>query len=506
MRNGGQGWCLAALASCVLASVSACGGLRAFTRPEGEGAPSAAARRQEIAAIARFSGVTVAPADGAPLTAAPVFAIEQAAAAPLDLAAALALADSGNRRIAEARALVRAAAAEVGVVRSTLLPATTATARYDWLSANQEVQVHIPAGLLPLGTSLSQFEIQPADFGIVNSQLALPLDLSGELRATLRAAQAGYRGTTARAWATTLEQELAVVRAYYGLLEAEHLVGVSDQTTASYTEQLRQARLRYDKGRATRNEILIVEVALAETEQLRLRRRQAIADSRRRLNELLGLDIAAATRVADERMPPELPALATALALAQAHNPMLTGLLEDRTRLAETETSIERSRLPRFQGGAQMQWNSADLIEPQLLGGAFLGLSWDLDTNLNRESRLAEVRAQIDRSRLAVEGELRALEAQVRSAHEAVVERLAAHRTAEIAVDQAAENLRIRARQLDAGRADSEDVLIAESLLSNQRAVLATALYGSHIRRGDLQRLIGLSLGQGLPRSIEGKQ
>ncbi len=502
MRNRGQGWWLAGLASCALASVPGCTSLRSFTRPEGEGAPSAAARQKEIAAIASVSGVTVAAVDSAQ----PAAAMARAPAAPLDLAAALALADSGNRRIAEARAEVRAAAAEVGVVRSALLPATTATARYDWLSGNQEVQVHLPAGVLPPGTSLPQIEIQQADYGVVSSRLALPLDLSGELRATLRAAQAGYRGIEARAWATTLEQELAVVRAYYGLLEAEHLVGVSDQTTASYTEQLRQARLRHDKGRATRNEILIVEVALAETEQHRLRRRQATAEARRRLNEMIGLDIAAATRVADERTPPELPALGTALALAQAHNPVLTGLLEDRTQLTETETALERSRLPRFQGGGQMQWNSADLIEPQLLGGVFLGLSWDLDTNLNRESRLVQVRAQLERSRLAVEGELRALEAQVRGAHEAVVERLAAHRTAEIAVEQAAENLRIRSRQLDAGRADSEDVLIAESLLSNQRAVLATALYGSHIRRGDLQRLIGLPLGDELPRSIEGQR
>jgi outer membrane protein TolC len=37
-------------------------------------------------------------------------------------------------------------------------------------------------------------------------------------------------------------------------------------------------------------------------------------------------------------------------------------------------------------------------------------------------------------------------------------------------------------------------VLIAEALLSQQRATLATALYQAHTRRAELQQLIGLSL------------
>ena len=48
--------------------------------------------------------------------------------------------------------------------------------------------------------------------------------------------------------------------------------------------------------------------------------------------------------------------------------------------------------------------------------------------------------------------------------------------------------------QFDNGRAQSDDVLIAEALLSQQRATLATALYQAHTRRAELQQLIGLPL------------
>jgi outer membrane protein TolC len=63
--------------------------------------------------------------------------------------------------------------------------------------------------------------------------------------------------------------------------------------------------------------------------------------------------------------------------------------------------------------------------------------------------------------------------------------------TASVAVDQAEENLRIRQQQFEAGRAESRDVLEAQRLLAEQRAVLATALYEAQTRRAELQQLMG---------------
>jgi outer membrane protein TolC len=82
----------------------------------------------------------------------------------------------------------------------------------------------------------------------------------------------------------------------------------------------------------------------------------------------------------------------------------------------------------------------------------------------------------------------------VRTARLAAEERLAALTSAETAVLQAEENRRIRGQQFDVGRATSEDVLDAEALLAQQRAVLATALYQAHTRRAELQQVMGLPL------------
>ena len=82
----------------------------------------------------------------------------------------------------------------------------------------------------------------------------------------------------------------------------------------------------------------------------------------------------------------------------------------------------------------------------------------------------------------------------MRGVQQAAQERLAAYETAQVALGQAEENLRIRQQQFDVGRATSEDVLDAQALLEEQRATLATALYQAHTRRAELQQLMGRPL------------
>ena len=48
-----------------------------------------------------------------------------------------------------------------------------------------------------------------------------------------------------------------------------------------------------------------------------------------------------------------------------------------------------------------------------------------------------------------------------------------------------------RRDQFEVGRATSDDVLDAESLLARERASAANALYQAHARRAELQQLVG---------------
>lgn len=452
----------------------------AVWRPEGDGGWTRSRRSAELARIARHARVELEPA-----------VLPTPEPTTIDLAAALEMAASGNRRIAEAERDVSAYAERVRRSRGRLLPTAVGSGRYTWFSDPQRNRV--PFGDAFGGAAPDSIEVRPQEFGTVNGTLTLPLDLSGELRHALAAAQAGYRGERARLWATTLEQQLEVVRAYFGLLEAQRLRTVTEQNAALYRRQLANARSRFAAGRLTKNQVLVVEVALRDSEVELLQRDLAIARARRALNRSIGAAVEAATRPVDVREAPRVPAVEAALESAYERNPLLRSLLEEQQRLEETEISLERQRLPRLFAGGAVDYSSSRLLQPKDIESGFVGFTWSLDLDRRREAEIAEARIAAGRNRIEIERQLRELETAVRSSQQAAMERLAALAAAEAAVGQAEENVRIRQQQFDAGRASSEDVLDAQALLSAQRASRASALYQAHVHVAELRDLMGLA-------------
>ena len=503
------------VATCTVAiALLACTGCtsawQTLSRPEGDGGWDPQRRVETIESVGRSAGVAVDGRAATPPERGGARAGTVAAEAPesraipadtrdrppaaLDLPTALAMAARGNRRIAAADKQVEAAAARVMDVRGRLLPGTAAATRANWYTDSQRTDVDLPPGLLPPGTAIPVVTVRAAQNTVASGVVLAPLDLSGEFWHALRAAQAGYRGEQARAWATILEQQLAVVRAYYQLLEAIRLKQVAEQTVEVYGTQFAIAEDRYANGRLTKNDLLTFDVARKNAEQEVLRRDLLIERARWDLNEAIGADVDRAVDPVDERGEPALPAVDESLRQAWLHNPVLVSLVEEQQRLQETVTSLERSRLPRLNAGGAIDWQSQQILTPRAIGSGFVGFTWDVGTDLRRESQISAARIEAERNRVEIERQMRELEAALRTAHLAAIERLEAYRTARSAVEQAEENLRIRRQQFDAGRAQSDDVLIAENLLSQQRATLATALYQAHVRRAELQRLIGLPI------------
>src|SRR6185295_3938099 len=218
--------------------------------------------------------------------------------APLDLRTALDLAAKNNRRIEVARQQLAAVEEQVYDVRGRLLPASTGTGRYTWNSDRLRNQLAVDPALLPPGFPNS-FVIREKDYGNVNGTTILALDVTGELQHALFAAQAGYRGEQARVWATTLEQQIQAVQSYFQYLEAQRLREVTEQTIASYQRQLDDAKSRFDAGRVTKNDVLVVQVTLQDAQQELVRRDLEIARARWNLNQTVGAEVNAPVEVVD---------------------------------------------------------------------------------------------------------------------------------------------------------------------------------------------------------------
>lgn len=456
-----------------------CTALRDIWRPEGDGGWTPQQRREAVSALAPAAGVEdpVAPRP-TPVT-----------AQVYDLPRALAQAGQGNRAMAAAALRTQIARQHALETRGLLLPSTTAQGAYTWYSDVRSTEPDLPDDApfeRPFRVVLSD-----ADAGTINALVSLPLDISGELRQTLKAAQAGYRGEAARRWATELEQNLLVVRTYFERLAAARLREVTEQTIALYTKQFSDADQRFQAGRLTKNEVLEVQVVLRNAEQRRQQANLDIDRTRWAFNQAIGVEVNAPTEVVDLRDRPVLPDDAELLRTAQEKNPVLTALFERQRQLEAELSALRRSRIPRFNAGGEMDYSTSTLFEPQAIGSGFVGFNWDLGTDTRREERITAAMLAIDENRVQLEAEMRALEQSLRATQRAAAERLTALDTAEVAVGQAEENLRIRQQQFDAGRAETRDVLDAQRLLTEQRAVLATALYEAQTRRAELQQLMG---------------
>jgi outer membrane protein TolC len=470
--------------------LGACAPLDRLTRPEGDGGWSQERRREELGRLATAAGADFALASAVPAAA-------SASPSRIDLRTALRIAARRSRRIAEAGSELEISRERVNEARGGLLPAATGSGRYTWYSDPLANRIQLPPALG--GASGSQaITIRDSEAGTVNGTATLPLDLSGELRHTMAAAQAGYRGEQARLWATTLAEQTSVVRSYFELLQARRLRAVTVETVTFHHRQLEDAESRFCSGRLTKNELLVVQVALKNSEQELRQRDLGIERARWALNRAMGIEVNAATEPADVEARPELPLEAEALRLAYERNPLVRSLLEEQQRLEETATALARGRLPRFSAGGAIDYTSSDLLQPQQIEAGFVGFAWDLP-DARREARISQARLAAVQNRIRIERELRELEAAIRSTRDGADERLSALASAEAAVGQAEENLRIRREQFDAGRATSEDVLDAETLLSSERATLASALYQAHVLRAELQQLIGLPLEEALP-------
>jgi outer membrane protein TolC len=469
-------------AAALAAWLGGCTAAREMWRPEGDGGWTPAQRRAAVSTLAPAAGV-VDPL--APLPPAPP------ARQPYDLRQALAQAARANRAIQAASTRTEIARTRALAARGLLLPTTTAQAAYTWYSDVRSTVPELPPNVLPPGSPPFRVVLSDSDAGTVNARLVQPLDLSGELRETLKAAQAGYRGEAARRWATELEQDLAVTRAYFDRLGAARLREVTVQTIALYQRQVDDADRRFQAGRVTKNEVLEVQVALRNARQRLEQDDVAIERARWAFNQAIGVDVNAPTDVVDVRERPLVPSAEEMLRSAEEHNPVLTALFERQRQLDAELRALQRSWVPRFNAGGQLDYSTSTLFTPQAIGAGFVGFNWDLGTDTRRVERITAAQLAIDENRIALEAELRSLEETLRATQRAAAERLTALDTASTAVGQAEENLRIRQQQFEAGRAETRDVLAAQRLLAEQRAVLATALYEAQTRRAELQQLMG---------------
>jgi outer membrane protein TolC len=419
-------------------------------------------------------------------------------ALPLSLSEAQARARASAPSVEGARALERAAQAEVDVARAARRPQLD-------LSAAYTRQSHVPELVLALPGAPPR-TIFP--------------DLPDNYRGRLGGAFSVYNGgrsaalfSAARAQAAAAGQDVAAAEAdlvlettaaYWALVTARESERVVAESLAAYEAHLADARHRHEAGLVARNEVLAVQVERDRAELTRLRAANAAevaeADLVRLVGAPPGTRLQPTERLADAApAPPATAGGATEALVGEAlgRRPERVALAQ-RVAAADARAKAERAAArPQVtvSGGFDYANPNRRILPPsaewQDSWDVTLGLSWSLFDGGRTGAAARYALARADALRRQAEDLDRRIRLQVTARQ---LELDAARRAVDVAarnVEAARENGRVAAERHQAGVIPSSERLDAEVLLLRAALDHTEAMAQLRTAQAALERAVG---------------
>jgi outer membrane protein TolC len=401
---------------------------------------------------------------------------------------------------------LRVAAFEVAVARAQLAQAEAVragtvvlTGSYTRVNERGGGAIVIPGGTIPGVPTPITIPLPPPTADLYTTALTFqyPLHTGGRIEAQVALARANLQGAEAALERTKQQLILEAKQAYYQMLLARAGVEVAQRTLAAAEEHLRVARARVAAGTSPRFDEVSAEVNVANARQGTIRAHNALALAQHALAALMGLamDVPLEPREGMSAVAVRTD-LAALLRRAMDARPELA---EHRARIAAAAAAIEVARSgarPALVLSGGPTWGNTTGAG---LGTAGTALGWSLTLAATVPLFDGGVTAQRVREAEVRVAQLQAAEVQLRQGIELEVRRallnLAAAAeelaTADAAVQQAAEGLRIANVRFAAGVSTNLEVITAQAALSQAEANRIQALFNVTVARAQLERAVG---------------
>lgn len=223
---------------------------------------------------------------------------------------------------------------------------------------------------------------------------------------------------------TILTRVSDVIRTYYTIVEQQNLLEAMDTTIMISQERLQIAENRFAIGKASRLEVLNVQVNLNEDQTNKVKQEEVVNNLKITLNNLLARDLNTDFDVIRDVEVDESLALMDLLDKAAQHNPDLLAIGINK-RLAELELkTIKSQRYPtiRLNGGYNFSESESSLgfVAQSNSRGLNYGITASLNIfdgfNQRRNERIAKL--QLDNADLMVEQQRSQVEATLSQAYQ----------------------------------------------------------------------------------------
>jgi outer membrane protein TolC len=407
-----------------------------------------------------------------------------AAAESLEDAWALALAN--DRGLAAARSQAESAQLDASAARAQRWPTLAVDGRYTRLDDS-------PAfAFAGLPTTLPEL-FGGDDFAMGSATVTVPVFTGGRISSSIAAAEAQGRGAGARALGAEQDLKFALADAYVGVLRARKAREVATSNVQTLESLVGDIGAMYERELVAKNDLLAVQVALADARQNLLRADNAVEIALAAYNRRIGQPLERPAEL-EESIPAALDLPTDLEALVQRAIERRTELdaLQEQARAYGQLARVERARvLPQVSLTGGYHYLENQFLDDEEFAAAGVGVRWALFDGGQSRRRAAA----LERNRRATD-ELRAdaesmIALQVRQAWLGVEETRRRVEVTGEAVNQAEENLRIARELYGAGLGTQTQLLEAETLRVRALTNRHDATLDAGLARLRLARAVG---------------
>jgi len=330
-------------------------------------------------------------------------------------------------------------------------------------------------------------ETQQADYGFAN--LAIYQTLYDFGRTFERRRQASLRRESVAAGYRAQEQELflQVVRAYYGILEQEQLLQTAEDEIRQREDHLRVARILFEQGVVTRNDVLQADVKLAASRQQRLAAGNALANGWLTLNYLTG-------QPAPFRGELSATPDATAPRESTADVSLRAELVAQQKQIAAGEAAVRDSRssyYPEIFTRLSLDYLQNDKAGEQAIMAATVGLKVNLFDGYATTAGYRRNVLQLSREKELLRNLEESLRLELATARNDLGVAAQRIEVARQAITQSEENLRINKDRYQAQVGTATEVIDAQTLASQIRTDFYRAVFDHQVATARVKRALG---------------
>ncbi len=370
------------------------------------------------------------------------------------------------------------------LARSALLPQLNAY-------VNKTLSHNVPGAIF--GSSAVQTgERNPVAYGFDVYQTIFDF---GKSLSNFKASRQVYKATQAHTGSVKRLATLEFIVAYFDVLEAQQMIGVSTKEVESLKAYLDDIGLLYTQGTVVENDLLPAKIRLADAQQRLIAANNYKETAIARLNNLLGLPLGEKIRVEDIAMePPQFPDLEQAQNAALNLRPEIV-FYDDQIKASALLAQAKKvQNYPEVYADAGYGFQQNGFVTHEYNSSLVLGAKVDLYDGGASYAQLSKERArgkQLGEQKNKLGEDIKF---EIQDSYYALKNSCEKVQVAKGALGQAEENLRFYRVKYNAGGATTTEVLEAITLQTRAQANFHSDNYEMKRNYAKLMYSMGLDL------------